>query len=129
MYPVRTQSLSRTYAIMIPYVRNHYPVRTQSLSRTYAIIIPYVRNHDLVRTQSLSRTYAIIIPYVRNHFSVRIRNDKIRPGDSTFPAPPPPPPPPQTNPLTPAGVIVSDYPSVQVTLGGNLKLVSGYPRG
>ena len=35
---------------------------------------------------------------------------------------PPPPPTPQTNPLTPAGVIVSDYPSVQVTPGGNLKL-------
>ena len=39
----------------------------------------------------------------------------------------PHPPPPQTNPLTPAGVIVSDYPSVQVTPGGNLKLVSSYP--
>ena len=66
--PVRTQSLSRTYAIIISYVRNHYPVRTQSVSRTYAIIIPYVRNHDLVRTRSLSRTYVTIIPYVRNHY-------------------------------------------------------------
>ena len=78
MYPVRTQSssrpyaiiisyvrnVSRTYAIIISYVRNHDLVRTQSWSRTYAIMISYVRNHDLVRTQSLSRTYAIIFPYV-----------------------------------------------------------------
>ena len=62
--------ISRTYAIMIPYVRNHDPVRTQSLSRTYAIIsrtyaIIYLTyaiiSHTYaiypVRTQSLSRTY------------------------------------------------------------------------
>ena len=65
-YLVRTQSLSRTYAIIIPYVRNHHLVRTQSSSRTYAIIVLYVRNHYLVRAQSLSRTYAIIMSYVRN---------------------------------------------------------------
>ena len=47
----------------IPYVRDNDPVRTQSLSRTYAIMIPYVRNHYLVRTQC--------IPYVRNHYPVR----------------------------------------------------------
>ena len=32
------RNLSRTYAIIILYVRNHDPVRTQSWSRTYAII-------------------------------------------------------------------------------------------
>ena len=124
-YPVRTQPWSCTYAIIIPYVRNHYPVRTQSLSRTYAIMISYVRNHYPVRTQSWSCTYAIIIPYVRNHFPVCIRYDKIRPGDPTFCAPPPPPSL-QTNPLTPAGVIVQITP-LQVTPGGNLELVSSYP--
>ena len=64
--PVRTQSLSRTYAIMIPYVRNLYLVRTQC--------IPYVRNHYPVRTQSLSRTYAIMISYARNHAFVRTQS-------------------------------------------------------
>ena len=102
---------------MIPYVRNHYPVGTQSLSRTYAIIIPYVRNHDFVRTQSLSRTYAIIIPYV--YAMIKYGRATLR-----FPHHPPPP---QTNPLTPADEIVTDYPSVQVTPLGNLKLVSSYP--
>ena len=65
--PVRLQSLSRTYAIIIPYVRNNDPVRTQCIPyvrnndpvRTQCI--PYVRNNDPVRTQSSSRTYAIII--------------------------------------------------------------------
>ena len=81
-------------------------------------MISYVRNHDLVRTQSLSRTYAIIFPYVRNHFPVRIRNDKIQPGDSTFPAPPP---------LKQIRCNSFRLPPVQVTPGGNLKLVSSYP--
>ena len=50
----------------IPYVRDNDHVRTQSLSRTYAIMIPYVRNHYLVRTQC--------IPYVRNHYPVRTQS-------------------------------------------------------
>ena len=63
--PVHTQAWSHMYTKYI--VRQSWS-RTQSLSRTYTIMILYVRNHDPVYT------YVNMIPYLRNYYPVHILN-------------------------------------------------------
>ena len=64
---------------MISYVRNHDHVRTQSLSRTYAIMISYVRNYYPVRILNcfiLLPYYAIIYQKVSYAYQLVLNLEK-----------------------------------------------------